>query len=202
MSKKMSMQDMKEVRRIVSTLLADSVEMIPVINSHTYHSKTTFMVNFGYYGFKKSSEALVKKDPAMKELSDLQLQLVQKRKLALKNLINATVSEIKKADEDEAPSAQRDESTKLRDDYSVIEGIRASVERTIEKHCKTIAEEVTRAYNDYVSKIESRTFDAYTKGMSADDFLGIIREEVKALEKRASSLTKELIRHEYSTDRN
>ena len=181
MSKKMSMQDMKEVRRIVTTLLTDSVELNHVIKAVTYNRKTTFNSNFSYGYFRTLATSLVDSYPKLQELTDLERLIIKKRDEIIKNISKL-----------EMPQDDTEEYVS-----SLISTLKMHVEANIERKCVDMVHEVTGAYNEYLNKLESRTFDAYTKGMSADDFLEIIKDEIKALQDKANNLIEVLKNNEY-----
>lgn len=199
MSKKMSMQDMKEVRRIVTNILTDSIELIPCIRTSSYRNRVSFSVTFGWGEFSKAAENVIKKCKDNEELSAMQVALTKKKKEVIKSLLRTTKDGLKEAeDDDDNEHNKRHDKTSLRDDFGVIDTIESTVEKIYQKRSTTMAEAVAQEYNEYLSKIESRTFDAYTKGMSADDFLAIVRDEVKALQTKATELTEELKRNGYA----
>jgi len=198
MSKKMSMADMKEVRRIVNNILTDSLENIPVMSTSTYHSKVSIGLNIPYGSFSKEAARLLKENKITKEVSDLQTLLTKKKKELLKSLISVNKNELKEMEEDDRDREGRNNpSTGLRDDFNVLDKVESSVETTLKRRCEEVGKSVRDSYRDYLTGIESRTFDAYTKGMSADDFLAIVREEVKNLQIKALELTEELKRNGY-----
>jgi predicted RNase H-like nuclease (RuvC/YqgF family) len=85
------------------------------------------------------------------------------------------------------------------DDYFAL--ISSAIDYTkdiLMKRCEYATTDVVDQYNEYLSKSEARTFDAYTKGMSADDFLQMIKEEIKELQDKAEELTKELEKNGYT----
>lgn len=193
------MQDMKEVRRIVTNILTDSIELIPCIRTSSYRNRISFGASFGWGEFSKAAEDVIKKCKDNEELSAMQVALTKKKKEVIKSLLRTTKDELKEAEDDyDNEPNKRHDKTSLRDDFGVIDTIESTVEKIYQKRSTTMAEAVAQEYNEYLSKIESRTFDAYTKGMSADDFLAIVRDEVKALQTKATELTEELKRNGYA----
>jgi hypothetical protein len=195
------MQDMKEVRRIVTSLLEDSVKEVYVITIRTYRHKISFFSSFVYGGFTKYSAELLNNNDEIKEISEMQVKLTQKKNNIVRKLIKATTGEIDN-NLDIVHTREIHEVhnvTSLRDDYGIISSIYSNVQSALNDRLIKITNIIVESYNKYLNTIESRTFDAYTKGMSADDFLLIVRDEIKVLQLQVNDLKKELEEHEYST---
>jgi len=193
----MSMQDMKEVRRIVTNILADSIQNVPTIITSFYRQRVSFNSSVSYDCFKEQAKKVVNESPIATEISQLQRQLAERRYEFLKSLININKSEMEEARE-ENDYDEDENDVKASDDFGVISDTISKVNSTLKARAEKQTKKVVEEYNDYLSKIESRTFDAYTKGMSADDFLAIVREEVKVLQTKAKNLAEDLKKNGYN----
>ena len=187
MSKKMSLADVKEVRRIITNLLSDSVKDFSII--HTYHnrSRIQFSSSITYGACALKAQELVHSNSMTNEILKLQGELFHQSEI-----LRVQVSK----PEENGEIFGR--STIPNDYYNVISGIINQTERTLQKNVQDVANTLAQTYNKYMDNIEARTFDAYTKGMSADDFLNIVKDEIAEIKIKADDLKKEVEKNGYS----
>ena len=190
MSKKMSLTDVKEVRRIITNLLTDSVKSFSVISVYHNRSKAQFSSRISYGCCHNKAVELVNANPLTQELLELQTELYNK------------YVDLRKAMKLETDVVD-DYAIRLRikpeDHYSIVTATVDSVEAALQENVQDAANTLARTYNKYMDDMEARTFDAYTKGMSADDFLNIIKDEIAEIKTKIEDLRKEIEKNGYKS---
>ena len=187
----MSLADVKEVRRIITNMLADSVKSFSVISVYHNRSRAQFSAHISYGCCNEKAKEIVNSNPMITELLELQTALHNKQ-------IELARSLKIKAETGENNYGRR--STIPDDHYSIIASAVAILERQLQQNVQDAANMLAKTYSNYLDSLDTRTFDAYTKGMSADDFLNIIKDEIAEIKTKAEDLKKEIEKNGYNPD--
>ena len=202
MSKKMSIQDMKEVKRLVSILITNEFKETKFIESRCYRGNAiSFVSNISSTYLNEYIEEIVDNHKITKELADIQIKLFEKQKELIKVLTNANKKDIKDTLENDGNANPYSRSykpnTELFDEFNVINKASSSIQDIIFERLEEIVKTFVSKLNTYINETEARVFDAYTKGMTADDFLNIVREELREFHNERDNIIKELEENGY-----
>jgi cob(I)alamin adenosyltransferase len=189
---------MKEVKRLIGMLITNEFKDIKFISSSSYRNVTThFNDRLSSSYLVKHVEDLISKSKITEELSDLQRKLFDKQTEFIKSLTKATKKDINEELENDGERASRwrsetEPDTKLFDDFNAIRNASQTIQRILYKRLEATVEKFVEKLNHYINEVEARVFDAYTKGMTTDDFLSIVKEEIKEFRTERDEIAKEL----------
>lgn len=201
---------MKEVKKLISVLITNEFKGVSFISPSYYRSNAiSFHSNISSSNILNHIESLVDKHQLTKEISKLQSELYAKQVELVKILSESNKKDAQEDLVNDGTEIERcywrsdnDPETKYFDEYKAIRSGIASIRSIRFNRLETRVKEFAGKINQYINETEAKVFEAYSKGMSADDFLEIVREEIKEFQNEKVNITKELEANGYKHDNN
>lgn len=201
---------MKEVKKLISVLITNEFKGVSFISPSYYRSNAiSFHSNISSSNILNHIESLVDKHQLTKEISKLQSELYAKQVELVKILSESNKKDAQEDLVNDGTEIERrywrsdnDPETKYFDEYKAIRSGIASIRSIRFNRLETRVKEFAGKINQYINETEAKVFEAYSKGMSADDFLEIVREEIKEFQNEKVNITKELEANGYKRDNN
>lgn len=201
---------MKEVKKLISVLITNEFKSVSFISaSHYRGNATSFHSNISSSNMTAYVESLVDKHPLTKEISKLQNDLYLKQIELVKLLSESSKKDAQEDVENDGTEVERrhwrsesDTETKYFDEYKAIRNASTSIRSLRFIRIESRIKEFAKKINQYIHETEAKVFEAYSQGMSPDDFLEIVREEIKEFQVEKANIIKDLEDNGYKHDSN